>query len=67
MTLWTDFERKTPKNKCICDILVLLETGDLEQELGIFHKNLGTFVMRASDKIPCGTTGRVLYWKEQED
>lgn len=67
MIKWTNFERKTPHDKSICHVLVLKQNGDLEEELAIFYKELGTFVMKATEKKPCGTNARVVYWKQLVD
>lgn len=63
---WIDYESKEPKNKALCDVLILTESGNLEQELAIFHKGVG-FVMRATNNKPCGTQARVVYWKKQNE
>lgn len=65
MKKWTYFQLKAPKDKCICDVLIKTDSEDLEEETAIFYKELGTFVMRASEEKPCGTRSQVIYWKEQ--
>jgi len=67
MSDWIFFGKKVPADRCICDVLVLIDDIYVREETAIYHEGIGTFVMRATEDKPCGTKDTVLYWREQEE
>lgn len=61
--IWINLENEEPADDTLCEVLLLIEDGSLEEEVAIYYSKNKQFIMEAQKNKPCGTKATILYWK----